>query len=51
VVGGALTVSRYAVGLLLATGGVVLFIANLGELRAVQYYRSRAAEQQPPMPD
>ncbi len=47
VVGGVLVVSRYALGGLIGVGGVVLFVANLGELRAVQHYRSRAAEQQP----
>ncbi len=44
VIGGAITVSRYALGVLFAVAGAVLLIANLGELRAVQYYRSRSAE-------
>lgn len=45
VLGGAIVVSRYALGVALGVGAVVLFIANLGELRAVQFYRSQTAEQ------
>ncbi len=46
VVGGALVVSRYAIGALLAAGGIALFAVNLSELRAVQHFRSRTAEEQ-----
>ncbi len=46
--GVAVTVSRYAAGAALVVAAIVLFIANLGELRAVQHYRSA---QDPSLPD